>query len=264
MPVLVERAYCICYAGILQIKIFRKMNDNQAGTQVWPPAYTLKKHPRAKRIRFRASLRRGLEVIVPSFFNPKKIPALLDQNRAWLEKQLLELNAQRQPFVDFLPAELDFQALNMNWKIHYLPSETRLQLCSRPQQELVLVGNLQNKAACKKKLLSWIKEFAKEHLLALLQQTSLETGLSYKKGSIRDQLTRWGSCSREKKISLNYKLLFLPPALVRHTLLHELCHTVHFDHSERFWTLLACYDTDWVKNRRAMKKAGRWVPGWLV
>jgi len=231
--------------------------------QSWPPAYTLKRHPRAKRVRLRASNQRGLEIIVPTSFNPKHLAALLDENRAWIEKHVSPRAAMLLSQKDFLPTELVFSALQMVWKVHYLPTESRLKLFVRPSQELVLVGSLQDKQACKQKLLRWIKAFATEQLLAFLARTSLEVGLAYSKGSVRNQATRWGSCSRTKAISLNYKLIFLPQAWVRHTLLHELCHTVHLDHSQRFWGLLATLDPDWQEHRRKMRKASVWLPSWL-
>lgn len=246
----------------LQIENSQQMNNQLDSTKVWPPTYTLKKHARAKRIRFRASLRRGLEVIVPSYFNLKNMPALLDENRDWIEKQLQAFETERFS-IDSLPSEFVFQALNTRWTISYQLSEKRMKLLTGPQQELILLGNLEDKQACKRKLLSWIKKSAKAYLLPLLEGISSETGLTYKKGGVRDQSSRWGSCNRKACIQLNYKLIFLPHALVRHTLLHELCHTVHFNHSQNFWTLLEHHDPNWRENRRALRKAQTWIPAWL-
>jgi len=80
---------------------------------------------------------------------------------------------------------------------------------------------------------------------------------------VRTQRTRWASCSGCGTVTLNAKLLFLPSALVRHVILHELCHTVHLDHSPRFWRLLAHYDPDYRTNDRNLRSAGRHVPAWF-
>jgi predicted metal-dependent hydrolase len=250
---------------IFKSRIIRiSMDINSVAVLPWPPLYRLKKHPRAKQIRFKASLRRGLELIVPSHFNLKNIPALLDQNRPWIEEQLRQLQSQLLSREEILPDKLEFAALEASWKIHYLPSKSLLKLSSRPEQELVLMGRVEDKQACKRKLLKWIKDLAKVHLQTLLEQLSQELNLPYRKVSIRDQLTRWGSCSKTKAINLNYKLIFLPKPLVRHTLIHELCHTVHMNHSELFWQLVAKLDLNTEQNRRALRKANAYLPKWLL
>jgi len=229
----------------------------------WPPVYSLKKHPRAKYIRFRASLRHGLEITVPVRFNIKRIPFILDQNRAWIEMKLREMLSLAQPDVARLPEQLEFRAFNSVWLLRYLAADSGWKLHFNPHQALTLIGNIQDVTACQEKLLAWIKQQAKIYLLPQLEQMSQETGLIYQQARIRAQTARWGSCSRTKTINLNYKLLFLPPELVRHVLIHELCHTVHFNHSDKFWALVAQFDPQWKKHRQAMKKAGNFVPLWL-
>lgn len=63
-------------------------------------------------------------------------------------------------------------------------------------------------------------------------------GFTFTSVSIRNQRTRWGSCSSRDAISLNYKLIFLPVELRDYVLLHELVHTIHKNHSPRFWQAL--------------------------
>lgn len=60
------------------------------------------------------------------------------------------------------------------------------------------------------------------------------------------------------------RLLFVKPGLARHVLLHELCHTGHMNHSEKFWSLLTRHDPDCVRHRRELREAWGQVPAWLV
>lgn len=89
---------------------------------------------------------------------------------------------------------------------------------------------------------------AAEKLRKRLRCLAVKHGFSYNRVTIRDQRTRWGSCSHGNNISLNVKLVTLPPALMDYVLLHELVHTRFHDHGPRFWAELYRY----VGNARAL------------
>jgi predicted metal-dependent hydrolase len=82
---------------------------------------------------------------------------------------------------------------------------------------------------------------ARKKIIGRLQQLAQQHGFTYSKVSIRNQRTRWGSCSKNGNISLNIKLVALPPELFDYVLLHELVHTRIHNHSKRFWKALDKY-----------------------
>jgi hypothetical protein len=75
-------------------------------------------------------------------------------------------------------------------------------------------------------------------LTSRLSKLASANQFSYNKVSIRDQKSRWGSCSHENNISLNQKLYYLPDDIRDYVLLHELAHTIQKNHSNRFWDIL--------------------------
>jgi len=85
------------------------------------------------------------------------------------------------------------------------------------------------------------KNLARKMLIDRLIKISKKTGLSFNKVSIRNQKTRWGSCSFANNISLNIKLINLPEKLIDYVIYHELVHTVEKNHSRNFWNLLNHY-----------------------
>jgi len=127
---------------------------------------------------------------------------------------------------------------------------------------LLLRGATHKYQQVRKILQHWLRVKAKTHLLPWLQQLSEQTQLQFHNAQIRNQKTLWGSCNSKKKISLNCKLLFLPPHLVQHILLHELCHLTHLNHSKAFWDLLTHFDSHCHAHKKEMRKAHLLVPEW--
>ena len=79
-------------------------------------------------------------------------------------------------------------------------------------------------------------------------------GFGFNKINIKNQKTRWGSCSRRGNINFNYKIALLPSRLADYIVVHELCHLGEFNHSQKFWNLVAKTTPDYVDIRKELKK----------
>jgi len=79
---------------------------------------------------------------------------------------------------------------------------------------------------------------AKRLLPGRLESLAKQYGFTFTEVKINSSRTRWGSCSQRKSINLSLYLMQLPWHLIDYVLLHELCHTVEMNHSEKFWTLM--------------------------
>lgn len=229
----------------------------------WMPSYCLRRSKKAKYVHFKMNPIKGLEIVIPHRFALKHLPEVIDKHRLWIEQQESRRIQHITPSeLMTKPTKLDFHALGKSYDLAYASSsknkiiENAHRLTILHQSDLLSNIHLQLK--------QWIKAQAKIHLTDLFQALAIEHQFTYQKLTIREQKNRWGSCSSKGHIHLNYKLLFLPPNICRHIMLHELCHLIHLNHSKQFWDLLAGYDPFWQKHNKITKKESFNIPLWLL
>ena len=226
----------------------------------WPPTYTVKRHSRAKHVKFSYTRSHGLQVTVPRRFSVKHIPGIIEENKDWIVKQKI---LHDHPESKIRPTEINIVAFNETWTVHYFQNDKRPRIKSFSENGIILSGDIQDFNVCIEKVNDWIKKRAKLLLIPYFTALANELGLPFLDVSVRAQSTLWGSCSQDKSIRLNYKLIFLPEPLMRHIMIHELCHTRHMNHSTRFWKLVASFDEQWITHKQSMKMANQYMPPWM-
>ena len=100
------------------------------------------------------------------------------------------------------------------------------------------------------------RDAAKEYIPKRVEYYHEFTGGTYHKITIRDQKTRWGSCSSNGTLSFNYRLMLAPPRVLDYVVVHELCHLTHMNHSTDFWNMVASILPDYKEYRKWLKDNG--------
>ena len=229
-----------------------------------PIVYTIRESRRAKRLNLKLSSQGKLEVVIPIGFDRRQIPDIVKTHEHWIERTRTKLIAQPplQPG-ESIPKTIQFLATTENWRIEYIPANViSIRISERPET-VILWGNTTNESLCRKALRSWLATRAEIFLGPWLRSLSEDCNLPFNQISVRGQKTRWGSCSSDRNISLNYKLLFLPPQVARYVLIHELCHTVHMNHSKEFWQLVQKNDPLYKQWDHDLKNVNQYIPQWL-
>ncbi|AWT59583.1 MAG: hypothetical protein DF168_00775 [Candidatus Moanabacter tarae] len=108
--------------------------------------------------------------------------------------------------------------------------------------------NLDSSINLNPQIVSMLKQFAKDVVPEYVKVLARIRRIKVKKITIRNQRRRWGSCSDERTISLNWRLILLPPKLHDYIIFHELAHITHLDHSFKYWDLLQSYDPKTVRH----------------
>jgi predicted metal-dependent hydrolase len=102
-----------------------------------------------------------------------------------------------------------------------------------------------------------LRDAARGELIPRLEELAAEQGLTFKKVVVRNQRSRWGSCSHSGTIALNFRLVQMPPAIRDYVLVHELVHLRQQNHSRRFWRLVEQAYPDFRAAERWLKTEGR-------
>lgn len=231
------------------------------GKAPWREAMVLRRNRRSKHVRLKIHPPGRVEVVVPQDFDEGSLHEILERHTPWVEERLLHLSSRHEEALS-LPQLLELPAIEEQWRVEYLPCAPGRSSCREHPGAVLAVGACSDEQR-RELLKRWLARRAKRHLIPWLQQTSEELALPYSGVTIRGQRTRWGSCSARGNINLNYALLFLQPDLVRYLFVHELCHTVHLNHSRHYWELVQAKESHYRTYEKALKRASLQVPAWL-
>jgi len=98
------------------------------------------------------------------------------------------------------------------------------------------------------------KEAARKLVNERLQYFNSVYGYRFNRVSIKNQKTRWGSCSSNGNLNFNYKILFLPEKIRDYIIVHELCHLQELNHSKDFWNLVSVAFPDYKQVKNDLRK----------
>jgi predicted metal-dependent hydrolase len=97
---------------------------------------------------------------------------------------------------------------------------------------------------------------ARELVSMIVEEEAAALGVSYRRIEIRDQRTRWGSCSALGTLSFNWRLVLAPFEVLDYVVVHELCHLRQPNHSPQFWQLVAARRPQWRSQRDWLRDHG--------
>lgn len=226
--------------------------------------YSIRESRRARHVRLRVSAHEGLVVVIPGGFDVRQVPGILRGRLSWIQKTLAKMPpvAHRSAV---LPENLMLRSIGEEWSVMSFRNEDNRNFFTERSGRILDIHTVADDPAVQCDLLrEWVRRKAVIELLPWLEEAARRYGFSYNRATVRHQKTRWGSCSTKGTISLNMKLLFLPSELVDYIMLHELCHSVHMNHSQSFWALVERHMPDCRVRDRAMRSASHYIPQFAV
>lgn len=224
-----------------------------------PVEYELCYLRRSRNIRITISSRGELRVSSPYGVPRSFINGALRERAEWILRKLREFESERRrgsklwregSLLPYLDGVLLLQVLPGNGVAKVRKVHGALQV--------VLPKKLGNDGV-RTLALDWYREKALEHIPARVEHLAREMRVKPSRITIRQQRSRWGSCSAGGTLSLNMRLMMTPTAVLDYVLVHELAHLKELNHSRRFWRIVAEHCPDAARQRDWLREHG-----WLL
>jgi predicted metal-dependent hydrolase len=209
--------------------------------------YRVRRSDRARRVRVLVDPHEGVEVVLPRRSPASAAPAAVAELRPWIEARLAAGQAVR----DVVAARgATVPYLGRDLALAPQPGRTRVH---RRGDELLIPSD---PVAARGAIERWYRRAAREEIGPRLDRAVATLETDYTKLTIRNQRTRWGSCSASGAMSFNWRLLLAPEPVLDYVVWHEACHLRVMDHSPRFWQLVACHCPGYPEQRRWLQRKG--------
>ncbi len=222
----------------------------------------VRRHPGARRMTLRVSrTRRAIIVTVPVQCNLDDANTFLNRNIDWVRQRLVDLPALATLGQGGeLPLRGEMHRLEFSGVLRRrggvgsgpvtrIPAPVRAEAAPQELAQLVVSGVPEH---APRRLRDWLFDEARRDLDAAVQRHARALGLSPKRIVVRDQTSRWGSCSTTRVLSFSWRLVMAPPAVLDYVAAHEVAHLAEMNHGPRFWALVA-------RTCPRMEEAKRWL-----
>ncbi len=209
-------------------------------------------HPRAKHLKISVEADGSVIVSSPPGTSIKRIEKLVQEKKAWIVQQ--QENISQRSFVPVTDQQL--WLFGQKFKITPQPTQNKKGRILKKSNEIILNYSpeiIADQQSITDKLNQYLKKTARAYLEPRTQHLSHKLGVKYKRLFLREQKTRWGSCSGKNNLNFNWRLVHFEPAVIDYVIIHELAHLKHRNHSKKFWELVSQFSPEYQLHRRWLK-----------
>ena len=199
-------------------------------------------------------------VVVPESIRDERIQQLLKQKYRWIKEKL----KVQESFPPVKPKEYvsgeTFTYLGRNYRLKVFkgkPEPVKLNKGRFVVQVGVDNSEERRTQRIQDKLTFWYKEHALQRLLEKTERYAAIVGVQPKSVGIKLFKSRWGSCSLSGNVQYNWRIIIAPHRIVDYVVIHELCHMIHHNHSDKFWRLVESVLPECQQDKEWLKLNGR-------
>ncbi|HET9110979.1 MAG TPA: SprT family zinc-dependent metalloprotease [Ktedonobacterales bacterium] len=220
-----------------------------------PQEYTLRRSARARRVRLVVQPGGALEVVAPQSATLTRVETALREHETWIIRTRARLAAttpspELEPLTDGRALPCAGRELRLSLRVGAPTGriQTRVE-----DDQLTLTLPRDDETLARGALERWYRRHAQTVFAERLTYWNAYYGYTWTRVAIKEQKTRWGSCSRLGALNFNWRLMLAPLPVLDYVVIHELCHLKEPNHGPRFWALVAraCPDhrerRDWLR-----------------
>lgn len=192
---------------------------------------------------------------------PGRIEALVRRRAGWILRHQIETARalEQLPFVNGGSLRYLGRSVRM-WVRHASVDRVTLQFHHWQFDLTVPLGKPLGQSAAARTVRGWYRERALAHLERRIGVLAPRLGVSPAGVLVRDQRTRWGSCSPTGVLRFNWRIVMAPPALIDYVIVHELAHLRVRTHAPEYWSEVARVIPDHRERRRRLRELGPQLP----
>lgn len=216
-----------------------------------PVPYSIRISRRVRRLKITVGPD-GLEVVLPRRGTPRQIEPFLHHHAGWILKHLdrFERRKARMKEASLPAGTILFRGAPVRVE---LIGDQAADFSVEHVSDVLRVTATRDSAAM---FDEWIHAAAAAEIGECVRRRSAEMEASPARVTIRDQKSRWGSCSRLRNVAFNWRLVMAPPEVLDYVVVHELAHLLELSHSRRFWRIVECFSPDFAPRRKWLRENG--------
>ncbi len=216
-----------------------------------------KVNTRAKRVGIRVNDKRQIVVTFPRVLLLKSAENFFKKNNEWINSVLSKFSGAIISDNE-LKDGMFINLVGNPYLILRFDGRVKTFLINKSEKQLLV-----NPSNLKKHLKLFYKSMAEQIFKSRVEFYAQKVGVQYRRISIKDQSTRWGSCSSSKVLSFSWRVVLAPKEVIDYLILHEVSHLKYMDHSKNFWGTVESVMQDYKKYDKWLRVNGYKLKGFL-
>jgi predicted metal-dependent hydrolase len=217
--------------------------------------YTIQRSPRRRRVTITVERDRSVVVHAPEGTSDERIRQVVESKRQWIYEKINHPQKYRS-----LPHPPGKELVNGE-SVLYLGRQYRIEIVETTSTEIRFAQRFFIPASQASKRVETLREWyvrkAEEKIVPRVEQHARQLGVEVAGVKIVDSLYRWGSCTPNNNVNLNWRLIKAPMFVIDYVIIHELAHLIEANHTPRFWNIIHAQTPTMDKAKAWLKEYGQ-------